>query len=157
VRILFLSPRQCWPAVSGAKLPEYHFACAPGRRTSLAYGLFSEAGARPVAALRGERNIEVTGTADEVRPYYREAVAAGVPVVSSASGDERPAVSSGRELFIAREEQDWRNRLMSPETQPELPRNMIDAGRTLARARYGREIPGASLYEADRRWLDQAL
>jgi sugar transferase (PEP-CTERM/EpsH1 system associated) len=41
LRILFLSPRQCWPPVTGAKLREYHFARALGRRTQLTYVFFS--------------------------------------------------------------------------------------------------------------------
>ena len=48
MRILFLSPRQCWPAVSGAKLRDYHFARALGQRHDLVYVHFSEPGALPL-------------------------------------------------------------------------------------------------------------
>jgi polysaccharide biosynthesis protein PslH len=44
MRVLFLSPRQSWPAVSGAKLRDYHFAKALGGRTQLTYVFFAERG-----------------------------------------------------------------------------------------------------------------
>jgi glycosyltransferase involved in cell wall biosynthesis len=48
VRILFLSPRQCWPARSGAKLREYHFARALAQRGPLTYLHFTDPGAAPL-------------------------------------------------------------------------------------------------------------
>jgi len=48
VRILFLSPRQCWPARSGAKLREYHFLRALALRGELTYLHFAEPGAPPL-------------------------------------------------------------------------------------------------------------
>jgi sugar transferase (PEP-CTERM/EpsH1 system associated) len=48
VRILFLSPRQCWPARSGAKLREYHFVRALARRGDLTYLHFTDPGAVPL-------------------------------------------------------------------------------------------------------------
>jgi len=48
VRILFLSPRQCWPPQSGAKLREYHFARALARRGELTYVYFMDPGATPL-------------------------------------------------------------------------------------------------------------
>jgi polysaccharide biosynthesis protein PslH len=42
LRILFLSPRQCWPALSGAKLREYHLARALGQDSELTYVYFSQ-------------------------------------------------------------------------------------------------------------------
>jgi len=48
VRILFLSPRQCWPARSGAKLREYHFARALGQRGPLTYLYFADPGTEPL-------------------------------------------------------------------------------------------------------------
>ena len=44
MRILFLSPRQCWPLISGAKLRDYHFARALGQRHELTYVYFREPG-----------------------------------------------------------------------------------------------------------------
>ncbi len=48
MRILFLSPRQCWPVRSGAKLREYHFARALGERGELTYVYFQDPGAEPL-------------------------------------------------------------------------------------------------------------
>jgi len=45
MRVLFLSPRQCWPAISGAKLRDYYFARALGQRHELTYLHFREPGA----------------------------------------------------------------------------------------------------------------
>lgn len=45
MKVLFLSPRQSWPAVSGAKLRDYHFAKALGGRARLTYAYFAERGA----------------------------------------------------------------------------------------------------------------
>lgn len=43
-RILFISPRQCWPSISGAKLREYHFLRALARGFRLTYLYFRENG-----------------------------------------------------------------------------------------------------------------
>jgi glycosyltransferase involved in cell wall biosynthesis len=48
VRILFLSPRQCWPALSGAKLREYHLARALSKWAELTYVYFADAGNEPL-------------------------------------------------------------------------------------------------------------
>lgn len=50
MRILFLSPRQCWPALSGAKLREYHLARALSRWAELTYVYFADAGDEPLTA-----------------------------------------------------------------------------------------------------------
>ena len=42
MRILFVSPRQCWPPVSGAKLREYYFARALGRHAALTYVFYAQ-------------------------------------------------------------------------------------------------------------------
>jgi len=48
VRILFLSPRQCWPASSGARLREYHFLRALGRHADLTYLYFQDRDTPPL-------------------------------------------------------------------------------------------------------------
>ena len=42
MRILFLSPRQCWPAITGARLREFHFLRALGERADVSYLYFRE-------------------------------------------------------------------------------------------------------------------
>jgi glycosyltransferase involved in cell wall biosynthesis len=49
MRILSLSPRQCWPTLSGAKLRDYYFARALGRCGQLTYVHFSEPGSTPLS------------------------------------------------------------------------------------------------------------
>jgi sugar transferase (PEP-CTERM/EpsH1 system associated) len=48
MRILFLSPRQCWPPLSGAKLREYYFARALGQHADVTHIHFTEPGAAPL-------------------------------------------------------------------------------------------------------------
>src|ERR1700691_3598550 len=50
MRILFLSPRQCLPARSGAKLREHHFLRALGRSAEISYLYFRDPGAQPLTA-----------------------------------------------------------------------------------------------------------
>lgn len=47
MRILFLSPRQCWPPVTGAKLREYHLAKALGRHANLTHVFFTHGDSAP--------------------------------------------------------------------------------------------------------------
>jgi polysaccharide biosynthesis protein PslH len=42
MKVLFLSPRQCWPPRTGAKLREYHLARALGRRASVTHISFAQ-------------------------------------------------------------------------------------------------------------------
>jgi sugar transferase (PEP-CTERM/EpsH1 system associated) len=69
MRILFLSPRQCWPPVSGAKLREYHMARALGKRAELTYVFFNEPG------------VAVPGSSD--LPFCKEIVAVPRPPLYS--------------------------------------------------------------------------
>ena len=48
MKILFLSPRQCLPVRSGAKLREYHFLRALAQRNEVTHLYFSDAGAKPL-------------------------------------------------------------------------------------------------------------
>ena len=47
MRILFFSPRQCLPIVSGARLREYHLARMLGENAELTYVYFADPGAAP--------------------------------------------------------------------------------------------------------------
>ena len=48
MRILFISPRQCWPPISGAKLRDYHLARALGQQAGLTYAHYLDPGAKPL-------------------------------------------------------------------------------------------------------------
>jgi glycosyltransferase involved in cell wall biosynthesis len=126
-----------------------------------------------VLALRNEANVEVTGTVDDIRPFYGEAIAAivplrvgggtrlkileamaaGVPVVSTPLGSEGLAVSPGADILIADKDEDWLPQLSSLATQGDLWNRLAEAGRRLVAARYDWETLGQSLYETYCRWL----
>jgi glycosyltransferase involved in cell wall biosynthesis len=129
-----------------------------------------------VLALRGEQNVEVTGTVDDLRPYYREALAAivplrtgggtrlkileamaaGVPVVSTTFGAEGLLVSPGANILIADRDGDWLPHLDALVRRSGLWDSLARAGRDLVKSRYDWEAIGTSLYETDRRWMDSA-
>src|ERR1700722_11871862 len=48
MHILYVSPRQCWPAAGGAKLRDYHLAKALGARARLHYVYFSAPAGQPL-------------------------------------------------------------------------------------------------------------
>lgn len=48
-QILILSPRQCWPLQSGAKLRDYYFARALGQQASVTYIHFTDPGCPPLS------------------------------------------------------------------------------------------------------------
>jgi len=127
-----------------------------------------------VLALRGEVNVEVTGTVDDVRPYYREALAAivplrtgsgtrlkileamaaGVPVISTTLGAEGLPVYHSQHILIADRDEDWVPQLDALSSQSDLWDRLTLAGRALVRSRYDWEAIGTSLYETYCAWMD---
>ena len=100
--------REIWPRVRQVR-PELQFVIVGARPTA------------EVLALAKQPGITVTGTVEDLRPYYREALAAvvplrvgggtrlkilealaaGVPVISTALGAEGLGVEHGEELVLA--------------------------------------------------------
>lgn len=100
--------KTAWPALRERR-PEWRFVIVGSRPAPEVMGLANEAG------------IVVTGTVEDVRPYYRkaalvvvplrvgsgtrlkvlEAMAAGVPVISTRLGAEGLAVTHGKDILIA--------------------------------------------------------
>jgi glycosyltransferase involved in cell wall biosynthesis len=136
-------------------------------------------GSNPAAAVRElarQPNVEVTGTVPDVAPYYRdalaaivplrtgggtrlkilEAMAAGVPVVSSPQGAEGLAVNPGEDIEIVDDNAGWLPALTALATAPGLWRARSHAGIALARARYDWRLLGDRLYEDYRSWLASA-
>jgi sugar transferase (PEP-CTERM/EpsH1 system associated) len=151
--------RRVWPRIRRA---------FPGCR-------FVIVGANPVPAvlqLSGEPGIEVTGTVSDVRPYYRralaavvplltgmgtrlkilEAMAAGVPVVSTTIGAEGLATTPGKDILIADSDPEWLSALASL-TDPVRRDTLIDAARQLVRSRYDWQILGDALCRTYQQWL----
>lgn len=111
--------------------------------------------------------IEVTGTVEDVRPYYYEAqaaviplrvgggsrlkileaMAAGVPVVSTRLGAEGIEARSGESIVLTETNEDLRAALIELTGNDERRRKLATAARALACARYDWAQLGASLVE----------
>jgi polysaccharide biosynthesis protein PslH len=145
--------RRIWPSVS-ANLPELRFVIA-GRSP-----------AADVQALASGK-VEVTGTVDDVRPYYAralavvvplrvgggtrlkilEAMALGVPVVSTRLGAEGIAVQHGENILLADTEAEMEAAIGRIASQPDLRRDLSQAGRRLVEQKYDWEAIGNDLYQ----------
>lgn len=110
-----------------------------------------------IRALESIEGIEVTGTVDDVRPYYREALAAvvplrmgggsrlkileamaaGVPVVSTPLGAEGLDVTDGENIAIASSEQDFTCWIIDLAGDRETWNRLSLAGRGLVESKYG--------------------
>jgi polysaccharide biosynthesis protein PslH len=126
-----------------------------------------------VRALAGIAGVQVTGTVPDVRPYYQtafaavvplrtsggtrlkilEALAAGVPVISTAEGAEGLAVQPNRDFLLAQDCGQWLPLLESllEERRAEALRQ---AGLELIHSRYDWQTIGAKLVATYRAWLD---
>lgn len=156
--------RDIWPSVH-RRFPEWKLT------------LVGSNPAPAVLALKGEA-VEVTGTVPSVAPYYEdalaaivplrsgagtrlkilEAMAAGVPVISTTLGAEGLAVSPGQDILIADGEESWIKALASISGAGSEQRwgAIASAGRSLVESRYDWEVLGESLYETYRGWLESA-
>jgi glycosyltransferase involved in cell wall biosynthesis len=128
--------------------------------------------APPVIALRDRPGIEVTGTVPDLRPYYRqaiasvvplrtgggtrlkilEAMAAGVPVISTKIGAEGLAITPGENILIADREQDWLPALAEISNHDRW-RSLAEAGLLLTRTRYDWRLLEETLYRTCAEWL----
>jgi polysaccharide biosynthesis protein PslH len=126
-----------------------------------------------IRALAERPGVEVTGTVPDVRPYYSqaalaivplltgggtrlkilEALAAGVPVVSTSLGVEGLLVHHGQEVLIADNEADWLPACTSLAAQGELWHNLAATGRRLVESRYDWDVLGKSMLDTYREWL----
>jgi glycosyltransferase involved in cell wall biosynthesis len=109
-----------------------------------------------IRKLAGLPGVEVTGTVPDVRPYYREALAsvvplrigggsrlkileamaAGIPVVSTQLGAEGLQVRPGEDILLAESGEDFSDALLRLTREEGEWRRIAQAGRQLVRARY---------------------
>jgi glycosyltransferase involved in cell wall biosynthesis len=156
--------RDLWPAIH-RRFPEWKLT------------LVGSNPAPAVLALRDEA-IEVTGTVPSVAPYYEdalaaivplrtgggtrlkilEAMAAGVPVISTTLGAEGLALSQGENILIADGEQSWMEALDSISGAGHEMRwkAMAEAGRSLVESRYDWKVLGKNLFDTYCEWLKSA-
>jgi polysaccharide biosynthesis protein PslH len=119
---------------------------------------------RQLASLPG---VEVTGTVDDVRPYYQEAVmaviplrvgggsrlkileamAAGVPVISTTLGAEGLEIRDGENLLVADTDSEMREAIIAVAEDAEQRRKLSEAGRALVFERYDWSRLGAALFD----------
>ena len=130
---------------------------------------FTIVGRKPtpgVTALTDRPGIEVSGTVPDVRPYYEnalamvvplrwgsgtrlkilEAMAAGVPVISTTLGAEGLEASHGQEILIADSPEEMLEAIAALRDSPELRTRLADLGRRLAISKYDWAIPGERLF-----------
>ena len=154
--------REVWPKIHAA---------APGLQ-------FVIVGSRPVSAVRKLAQVPgvtVTGTVEDVRPYYRkalvavaplriaggtrlkilEAMAAGVPVVASRIGAEGLEVQPGQDFLVADTPDEIAAAVSRLHGSPALWRQLSARGRELVAARYDWAALGESLYRVHRDLLAQ--
>ncbi|MDP9169776.1 MAG: glycosyltransferase [Acidobacteriota bacterium] len=127
-------------------------------------------GSRPVPevkALAGSAGITVTDTVPDMRPYYRnatavvvplrvgsgtrlkvlEAMAAGVPVISTPLGAEGIEFTEGRDLLTAESPRAFADAVLKVVNDATLRRSLAVAGSNLVRAKYDWEIIGSRLFD----------
>ncbi|MEK6334144.1 MAG: glycosyltransferase [Acidobacteriota bacterium] len=132
--------------------------------------IFTIVGRDPAPEVRAQAknsSIEVTGTIDDVRPFYREAVAAvvplkvgggsrlkileamaaGVPVVSTTLGAEGLNVHNGEDILIADTDQQLVEKVGSVIKSEELRERLSVAGLALVSEEYDWSRLGTKLFE----------
>jgi len=133
-------------------------------------------GAQPpqeILALR-EQGITVTGTVDDVRPFYRsalvsvvplrvgggtrlkvlEAMAAGTPVISTSLGAEGLAITPGKDILIADSPEAMADGLVSLQAESSLWHQLAENGRSLVREKYDWSVVGEVLWRLHREQVE---
>jgi sugar transferase (PEP-CTERM/EpsH1 system associated) len=136
------------------------------RIPELSFSIVGRTPAPAVTALGGQPGIEVSGTVADVRPYYREAfvvvvplrrgsgtrlkileaMAAGVPVVSTTLGAEGLEAEPGEEILIANTPEDTVEAIVRLHRSPGLRQALQERGRKLVACRYDWRVIGERLY-----------
>src|SRR5580692_2872204 len=124
-------------------------------------------GAQPTQQVRelASDNVVVTGTVDDVRPYYHsalvsvvplrvgggtrlkvlEAMAAGTPVVSTTLGAEGLAVTNGKDILIADAPETMADAVVSMQIDSPQRQELIANARQLVKSKYDWSVVGEIL------------
>jgi sugar transferase (PEP-CTERM/EpsH1 system associated) len=137
------------------------------RQPDLVFTIVGRNPSREVRELALTPGIEVTGTVNDVRPFYRraiaaivplnvgggsrlkilEAMAAGVPVVSTTLGAEGLNVRHGKNILIADTNKQQIEAIVSLVENEEQRKQLVDGGRALVSNHYDWSRLGANLFE----------
>jgi glycosyltransferase involved in cell wall biosynthesis len=154
--------RDVWPALR-ARYPRFDLALV---------GADPSPAVRALGSLTG---ITVTGTVEEILPYYHqafaavvplrigggtrlkilEAMAAGVPVISTAIGAEGLEVTPEKNILLAETPEDWL-RTAGQIEDPAAWLKLAGAGRKLVEDRYDWTKLGERLEETYRTWIAES-
>jgi sugar transferase (PEP-CTERM/EpsH1 system associated) len=135
------------------------------RRPELRLMIVGAQPAKPILALR-EQGITVTGTVDDVRPFYQsaltsvvplrvgggtrlkvlEAMAAGTPVVSTTLGAEGLAVTLGKDILIADTPQAMADAVVALQAESPQWQELAANARRLVQMRYDWSVVGEILW-----------
>jgi glycosyltransferase involved in cell wall biosynthesis len=138
------------------------------RQPDLVFTIVGKDPAPEVRELAQLPGIEVTGSVDDVRPFYREAIAAvvplkvgggsrlkileamaaGVPVVSTTLGAEGLEVQHDENILIADTKEELVETIVSVVENEALRNDLSVAGRALVSLRYDWSSLGAALFAA---------
>lgn len=151
--------RSIWPALH-REFPDFTFTIVGANPSS------------SVIALQEIAGVEVTNTVPDVRPYYLdafavvvplqtgsgtrlkilEAMAAGVPVISTPLGAEGLQVTDGGDILIAKGPDQWLP-LLSTLRAPDRWTSLVKSARQRVEARYDWDIVGKRLTDTYSEWL----
>ena len=152
--------KNVWPAVHQA-------------RSELIFTIVGRNPPSSVCELTTIAGVEVTGSVEDVRPYYREAMvavvplnvgggsrlkileamAAGVPVVSTVLGAEGLQVNHRENILISDSNEELAKAIISLMKEPDLRAQIIIGGRQLVAARYDWSKLGTRLFDYYRQLL----
>jgi sugar transferase (PEP-CTERM/EpsH1 system associated) len=146
------------------------------RNCDLTFTIVGRNPSRSVRALAEIAGVEVTGTVADVRPFYREAVAAvvplrvgggsrlkileamaaGVPVISSRLGAEGLAIKDGENIILAETAEEFRRAIFEMIRNEAKRQSIIASARNLVWNRYDWSVIGQSLFELHLRLANHA-
>lgn len=126
------------------------------RRPELEFRIVGSNPTAQVQALRNHPDVIVTGTVDDVRPYYREALAvvvplrvgggtrlkvleamaSGTPVISTSLGAEGLDVTHGSNLLLADDAAAMADAVVNMQAHDERWQQLVENGRRLVAASY---------------------